>query len=423
MTSPEHQSISDNELFQLVRSDFQITRKKIYLNNGSIAPLPLSTVKSITDFSLRYSEIGPDSQEFNSSLDNLKIEVRQRVADLINCRNDEIIFTQSTTEGINLVCYGIDWRKGDKILVRDPSNEHHSNYLPWVKISNEFSLKMDQFPFPKKLATGSQLISEFEETYHNNNYKMVTTSHVMYNNGSITPIKQIAECISKKSEDTLLIVDGAQSVGAQEVSVQSLKCDFLSFPGFKWICGPLGIGILYVAKHRMEEFTPIFVSSGSGEVIKIPKPTTKSKVTVYGNIVKFKEYPEKFHPTFRNYPGLAGLEASLRYILRIGMKNISHQNKKLYNILRDELVKNDKITIHEAEEEKYRSNLLSISLRRNGNDDISKLNQLLQKEGIIMAEREIAEKKILRMSPHFYNSEEEMIHTAKVVNSLIEKLS
>src|SRR3712207_926597 len=85
--------VIDAELDEKIHGDFLISKKKIYLNNGSVGPVSISTVKAITDFYLRYSEQGPDSTESNEYLENLKMETRIRVADLINCDSDEIIFT------------------------------------------------------------------------------------------------------------------------------------------------------------------------------------------------------------------------------------------------------------------------------------------------------------------------------------------
>src|ERR687894_1572378 len=114
--------VNDAEIDEKIHGDFLISKKKIYLNNGSVGPVPISTVKAITDFYLRYSEQGPDSVESNDYLENLKRETRQRVADLINCDSDEIIFTSSTTEGINFITNGIAWGASDKILLRNSKN-------------------------------------------------------------------------------------------------------------------------------------------------------------------------------------------------------------------------------------------------------------------------------------------------------------
>ena len=139
----------DKEMLDNISSDFYITKKKIYLNNGSISPLPISSIKSITDFNIRYSEVGPDSKEFSDYLNELKLETRKRIADLLNGHEDEVIFTQSTTEGINMVVNGLVWKKNDRLLIRNSLNEHFSNYLPWVRLSEQKSIQIRNFPEEK----------------------------------------------------------------------------------------------------------------------------------------------------------------------------------------------------------------------------------------------------------------------------------
>jgi len=415
----------DNDLFDSIQNDFQINKKKIYLNNGSITPLPISSIKSITDFCLRYSETGPDSTEFNAYLDDLKKEVKKRIADLIHCREDEIIFTQSTTEGINMIAKGLNWKIKDHLLVRNSHSEHFSNYLPWIKTAADFNLGIEIFPNQDITCTGSALNEEFEKIYNKQNYRLVSTSHVMYNNGSITPVEYLGKVIKKNHNDTLYSIDGAQSVGAINVDVNKINCDFMTFPSFKWLCGPLGLGILFVKKRIMDKLNPIFVGSGSAEVVTNPRKKEigfrDAPKAPVDNLVFFK-YPEKYHATFRNFPALAGLEASLRYILRIGINNIQSRNKYLSSIVRDEILKSKDFIIHEADEEKYRSSLISFSFKRKNNEKIKKLNTKLQEQGIILAEREIRERKILRASPHFYNSENDIQKASESIKILANNL-
>lgn len=421
MSSQNGESLTDKALFESVRSDFNIVKKKVYLNNGSISPLPISTIKSITDFCLRYSETGPDSTDFNIYLEYLKKEVRQRIADLIHSNIDEIIFTQSTTEGINMISNGITWKPDEQILIRNPKSEHFSNYLPWVKAVADFNLGMRIFPNNVVESTGSALARDFDEIFHRQSYRLVSTSHVMYNNGSITPVDYLGKVIKKSNSRTFFSIDGAQSVGAIEVNVNNINCDFMTFPSFKWICGPLGLGVLFIKKKIMDELDPIFVGSGSAELLSSTADKHhQGKKTKHHESVKFNKYPEKYHATFRNFPGLAGLEASLRYLLRIGIKNIQIRNKTLSSILRNDLSKSKELIIHEADEEKYRSSLISFSFKRKSNERVQKMNLWLQEQGIILAEREIGERKILRASPHFYNSEEEIQRASELIKSWIK---
>jgi cysteine desulfurase/selenocysteine lyase len=366
--------------------------------------------------------MGPDSKEFTTYLDELKLETRKRIADLLNGYDDEIIFTQSTTEGINMVANGMPWKVNDRLLIRNSLNEHFSNYLPWIRLSADKNLQVKNFPEEKVQSYGNSLMENFTSIYEKSTFKMVSTSHVIYNDGSITPVEKIGNIIKKRNKDTLFSVDGAQSVGAMITDVKKMKCDFLTFPSFKWLCGPLGVGILYVKKQVMEDLNPVSIGSGTADLVLLKnkssnggKTTKKSKESI-----RYHKYPEKYHATFRNFPGLAGLEASLRYILRVGIQNIFQRNKYLASILRQELIKLNDLTLHEANTEEFRSSLICFSFKKQNNTRIQKLNARLQEEGVILAEREIGTRKILRASPHFYNSEDEMVRTASSIKSLIQ---
>jgi cysteine desulfurase / selenocysteine lyase len=416
-------TIFDKEMLDSINSDFYITKRRIYLNNGSISPLPISSIKSMTDFNIRYSEVGPDSKEFADYMDELKLETRKRVAHLLNGRDDEIIFTQSTTEGINMIANGLAWKGNDRLLIRNSLNEHFSNYLPWIRLSAEKNLQVRSFPEERVESYGNSLIENFVSIYNKETFKLVSTSHVIYNDGSITPVDKIGNIIKKRNKDTLFSIDGAQSVGAMITDVKKMKCDFLTFPGFKWLCGPLGVGILYVKKQVMEDLNPVSIGSGTAELVYSKNRDSKvNKSKNSRESTKYHKYPEKYHATFRNFPGLAGLEASLRYLLRVGIKNIFQRNKYLASILRQELMKMNDLVLHEATQEEFRSSLVSFSFRKQNNVRIQKLNVRLQMEGVILAEREIGTRKILRASPHFYNSEDEMVRTANSIRSLIKVL-
>ena len=410
--------INDADIDEKIHGDFLISKKKIYLNNGSVGPVPISTVKAITDFYMRYSEQGPDSFESNEYLEDLKRETKQRVADLINCDKDEIIFTTSTTEGINFITHGISWKQNEKILLRNAKNEHFSNYLPWIKAAKDNNLQIEKFPFKNE----NMVLDDFArimESYPSP--RIVSTSHIMYNNGSITPVEKMGIILKNKNEKILFSIDGAQSVGATDVDVKKIKCDFLSFPAFKWICGPLGIGVLYVNKKVMdEEFEPVFVGSGTAQIDSHKE--NDANTNKIHETLKYYKYPQKYHSTFRNYPGLAGLESSLRYVLRIGISNIYKKNKKLSNIFRDEISKINDIVIHEASEENMRSSMVCFSFKKNNNNKVKFLVEKLQEKGIILAEREIGLKKIVRASPHFYNTENEITKTINEIKSILVKI-
>jgi len=380
----DYDDTKENDI-DVIRKDFPVTKKKIYMNCGSFAPMPLSTIKSITDFLVRCSEEGPDSSSVQEHITTLMKDLRDNLSRLINCDPEEIIFTQSTTEGINHVASGIKWKKSDAIIVRGGLHEHYANYFPWLNISKKFGVKLEEIKINDK---GFFDLDKIDKVAKNRNARLITLSHVLYNNGAIMPVEEVGE-IAKRHQ-MLYSIDAAQSVGTIDVDVRKIGCDFLAFPGFKWICGPSGIGIFYCKKESAHMLTPRYIGGESAII-------TEKKDLIY------TESPQKFQTGFRNYPGIAGLLSSINYIHRLGVNTIRKMNMKIANELVEELGRIPGISIFGPEDEKIRSSIVSFTI-----DSVNpkKIVSGLEERGIIVAERDIVgggKKKAVRASPHFFN--------------------
>jgi cysteine desulfurase/selenocysteine lyase len=380
----DYDDTKENDI-DVIRKDFPVTKKRIYMNCGSFAPMPLSTIKSITDFLVRCSEEGPDSTSVQEHITTLMKELRDNLSRLINCDPEEIIFTQSTTEGINHVASGIKWKKSDAIIVRGGLHEHYANYFPWLNISKKFGVKLEEIKINDK---GFFDLDKIDKVAKNRNARLITLSHVLYNNGAIMPVEEVGE-IAKRHQ-MLYSIDAAQSVGTIDVDVRKIGCDFLAFPGFKWICGPSGIGIFYCKKESAHMLTPRYIGGESAII-------TEKKDLVY------TESPQKFQTGFRNYPGIAGLLSSINYIHRLGVSTIRKMNMKIANELVQDLGRIPGISIFGPEDEKIRSSIVSFTI-----DSVNPKTIVsgLEDRGIIVAERDIVgggKKKAVRASPHFFN--------------------
>jgi len=380
----DYHDTKENDI-ESIRKDFPVTKKKIYMNCGSFAPMPLSTIKSITDFLVRCSEEGPDSTSVQEYITSLMKELRVNLSRLINCEPEEIIFTQSTTEGINYVASGIEWKKSDAIIVRGGLHEHYANYFPWLNISKKFGVKLEEIKINDK---GFFDLDKIDKIAKNKNARLITLSHVLYNNGAIMPVEEVGK-IAKRHE-MLYSIDAAQSVGTIKVDVRRIGCDFLAFPGFKWICGPSGIGIFYCKKESAHWLIPKYIGGESAII-------TEKKDLVY------TDSPQKFQTGFRNYPGIAGLASSIKYIQRLGVNTIRKMNMKIANELVQDLRRIPGISIFGPEDEKVRSSIVSFTI-----DSVNPktIVSSLEEKGIIVAERDIVgggKKKAVRASPHFFN--------------------
>ena len=365
---------------------------KIYLNNASVSLMPNQSIEAMKEFLISYNSIGPDSKESELFVTEKLRNVRKIIAKIISCQPDEVVLTQSTTDGINIVANGLSFDEKSNMIIRGMTHEHHSNFYPWLKLQEKISVKnlpidKDGFFKPEDL-----------ESLIDDNTKLVALSHALYNTGSILPLEEI----SKTLHDVPLFVDSAQTVGCIDVDVSKINCNFMSFNGSKWLCGPMGTGLFYCNRK-------------SSELLE-PKTIGGESAIIYDDInLAFKELPDKFQTGFRNYVGVVGLESSANYLLNFGLKNIRKKNQYLSILLREELSKIPKIILYGPEDPNSRTSIVSFNIE---GMDSQEVVDRLEKQNIILALREIMEKKIVRASPHFFNSESQIMSVVDAIKKL-----
>lgn len=385
-----------SEIDEQIKRDFVVTKKTIYMNNGAIAPTPLSTIKAVTDFMLKCAETGPDAPQSSDYIASLLDELRTRVAHLINCEQDEVVLVQSTTDGLNIVANGIGWKSGDSIVVRGGRHEHYANYLPWVSLSQRKGVQLRELAVD---GNGFFDLGEIERLMKG--ARLVTMSHALYNTGAIMPLEEVGKIA--KANNTLFCVDAAQSAGTIPIDVKKIQCDFMAFPGFKWLCGPMGIGAFYCSKKSTDSLSPPAIGIESARLSE-------------HNVITYFNTPTRFQAGFRNFPGAAGLEASLRYILRIGLEIIRKKNMKVAGTLRDEVGKISGVRMYGPDDESKRTSIVTFMLPADSSTIVKKLEQ----NNIIFAARDVGnDKKAIRAAPHFFNSEEEVNTAVSYIKSLL----
>ncbi len=366
--------------------------EKIYLNNASVSKMPYSSIKEMSDFLIKYSSIGPDSIDSEQFLKERLIRIRKKIANVIHCKPEEIIFTQSTTDGVNMVASGLSLDSKSNIVIRGRGHEHHANYYPWLSLSKKISLK--------SLKTDQNGFFDIKELHNfvNSDTKCVVLSHALYNTGAILPVEEVGEYLEKNNVSFFL--DTAQTVGCfGEYDYKKTKSDFMSFNGSKWLCGPMGTGVFYCKKESSKLLEPISIG---GESAMIYDDTN----------LAYKDIPDKFQTGFRNYVGFVGLEASIDYMLQFGLNNIHKKITKVSNLMRTELSKISGISLYGPDDESERTSIVSFTI---DGQEPQQVVEKLEKEKIILAVREILDKKIIRASPHFFNSEVEI---QKVVDEI-----
>jgi len=367
---------------------------KIYLNNASVSLLPSHSIEAMRDFLISYNSMGPDSIDSKSFVTEKLRDTRKIVAKIINCQPEEVILTQSTTDGINIVANGLSFEQNSNIIIRGLSHEHHSNFFPWLRLQNKIKIK--------NLSIDKNGFFNFDElkSLLDSNTKLVAISHALYNTGSILPIEKIGNMLENH---TSFFIDSAQTVGCiGNFDLSKIKCNFMSFNGSKWLCGPMGTGLFYCSKRSHELLEPMTIGGESAMIYD-------------NNNLAFKDIPDKFQTGFRNYVGMVGLESSISYLLKFGMENIRKKNLYLSNLLKEELSKIKNILFYGPENPQERTSIISFNI---DNHDPELIVKKLEKQNIVLAVREILDKKIIRASPHFFNTESEIIQVVNTIKNL-----
>lgn len=367
---------------------------KIYLNNASVSLMPLQSIEAMNDFQILYNSMGPDSTESQPFISEKIQNTRKIIAKIINCQPEEVVLTQSTTDGINIVANGLLFEKNSNIIIRGFSHEHHANFYPWLRLKDKTEIK--------NLSIDKNGFFDFDEFKKllDSDTKLVAISHALYNTGSILPVEKIGDILEN---NTPFFIDSAQTVGCiANFDVTKIKCDFMSFNGSKWLCGPMGTGLFYCNKKSHELLEPMTIG---GESAMIYDKTN----------LAFKDIPDKFQTGFRNYVGIVGLESSANYLLKFGMENIRKKNLYLSNLLREELSKIKNIILYGPENPEERTSIVSFNI---DGQDPQTIVEKLEKKNIVLAVREILEQKIIRASPHFFNTESEILQTVDAIKNL-----
>ncbi|MDC0187074.1 aminotransferase class V-fold PLP-dependent enzyme [Candidatus Nitrosopelagicus sp.] len=379
--------------FESISKEFQTD--KIYLNNASVSVMPKVSIEAMKQFLIDYSEMGPDSPESEIFIKGLWEKTRTSIAKVVKCHPDEIIITQSVTDGINIVANGMKFENDSNIVIRGGEHEHHANYFPWLKLGK----RIDVRSLPVNDNGGfeySNLKKILDEKT-----KLMALSHGLYNSGLILPVKEIGKELQK--ENVSYFLDTAQTVGCiGEFDFADTGCDFMSFNGSKWLCGPMGTGVFYCKRESSDLLEPSNIGGETAE-------------TNENGELTYKELPDRFQAGFRNYVGLAGMESSVTFLQNLGWNSIRNHIINLSNLFIDELGKIPESKVFGPEDEAERTSIVSFEIEKQNPEKI--VSELSQK-GIIIAKREIYDKPVLRISPHVYNTKDEILELVEELKKL-----
>ena len=357
-----------------IRDDFPIIKKYTYLANAAVAPIPKQVFEESSKF---YQDMSNHGGALWETWIVKMEQTRDLYAKFIHANREEIGFTHSTSEGMNIIAHMLT-SKGSVI-----SNELEfpTSNLPWLNKGADVTIiRAKQGKILK-----DDIVSAIKEKT-----KTIVISHVQYSTGFRQDLKELGEVTSKKG--LYLVVNPTQSLGAMYFNVRDFDIDFMASNGHKWILSSFGIGAIYVKKEYLEDlkhFKPPFFSQ-SGQ---------KQREIFDNNKIDISDTASRFELGSPHFSNMLSLKSAIEYISRIGIKEIEKRILYLTQYLVEKLRELKIELISPLDEEKCRSGII-VFKENNAQEIVRKL----EKKGIMVSARGDG----IRVSPHFYNNEQDI---------------
>jgi len=358
---------------------FHLDQDLTYLNHAAVAPWPLKTAEAVKAFADENARQG--SKDYDLWLLREK-ELRTQLAQLINAPSvDEIALLKSTSEGLSVIAYGLNWEDGDNIII--PAEEFPSNRIVWQSLKDQ-GVETRLIAISELADPEQALIDAIDSRT-----RLLSCSSVQYASGHRLDIERLGRAC--KQSGALFCVDAIQSIGALRFDVQACHADFVVADGHKWMLGPEGTALFYCREPLIEQ-------------LKL-KQFGWHMVQDFSDFNKKEWQPNRTAQRFEcgspNMTGIVALHASTALLLEIGMDVIEQQ--VLLNsasLIRKLQALKDAQILSPIDNERR----AGIVLFRMKNTETESLYRHLQKHKVICAMRSHG----IRFSPHFYTPEDRL---------------
>lgn len=341
---------------EIIRADFPILTRTvngkplIYLDNAATSHKPQSVIDAISNYYTHHNAnvhrgVHTLSDESTESYE----QARNTVANFIHAKKPEqLIFTKNTTEAMNLIAWSYGQhhlQPGDEIIVTEL--EHHSNLLPWQRLAASAKASLIVCPVE---GNGSLAVDHLVSLVTAKT-RLIALTQVSNVTGAIIDIQHLTKAIKKSGHKPAIVLDGAQSIPHMPIYIDDLGVDFMAFSAHK-MCGPQGIGGLWVHQSKMNELEPFLIGGGMID-------------QVYADHATYAQYPDRFDAGTPNVAGAVGFAAACDYLDSIGMSAIVEHEQALtaYGLKKlQQLEDQGIVTVYGPREVNQRAGILTFTI-------------------------------------------------------------
>jgi cysteine desulfurase/selenocysteine lyase len=356
-----------------IRELFPVTKNLVYFNHAAVGPLSTRACEAMERHARDQRDHGAlHWRDWYTEYDRL----RAAAGRLIGAQPTEIAILKNTSEGLSFVAEGYRWKSGDNVVTT--ALEFPSNYTPWKALARR-GVECRTAPLPA--------VEEIEKLIDDRT-RIVSVSSVAFHNGFCADLDSIGELCARRS--VLFCVDAIQSIGALPIDVRKSKISFLAADGHKWMCGPEGAAIFYVAAEHRDKL----------DVIENGWTNIKRHGTFLQCDADLLPDARRYEAGSLNTNGIYGLRGAIDLLFETGIDAVAAEVIRIASRLADRL---DQIGWRVASPRPIASGIIG-AIPPGVEPSVLRWHRKLEENGVVCAPRE----GMLRFSPHFYNDDGEV---------------
>ncbi len=376
-----------------VLSDFPTIEKVNYLSTASIGLVPNPVIERTKDFFIEMAEGGTlalDEETEISVYDNL----RNEGAKLFGCEPRDVAVFNSVSEALNSIAWSLELKEG-KII--STNIEFPSVTYPGMRLAEKGNVQVELITADNWVISVDDLLEGINEST-----KVVFLSHVEFITGQRFDLKKITNRAHEYG--ALVVVDGIQAAGYIPLNMKELNVDVYITGSYKWLLAPFGTAIAYISRNLCNKLTPAFVGWR----------TPKNMWDFNPMELKYATTARKFEYSTSAYGVKIGFAESIKYLHKIGIKNIQNHDMKLIDTLIQELDSIEGIKIISPEK---RGSIVTFTIEGKESKKISKKLCSLRRPVELTIRQNM-----VRVSPHVYNTEEDILEFVRNLKQIIQEL-
>jgi selenocysteine lyase/cysteine desulfurase len=358
-----------------------------YLNHAATGPFSTKLLSVMQEFFRQRSE---DNIDDYPAFVKIVEETKLLLASFLNTNVERIAFADNTTNGLNVLAQGLNWKKDDQVILNDI--EFPANVYPFLNLEKK-GVKIKFVKSHNGIVSAEDLIKEI-----NDKTRLISVSMVQFLTGYKIDLEKLGKAC--KEAGIILSVDAIQGFGAFTLDIKKINIDFISCGTQKWLLALQGLSFIFVSEHLQKILEPSYVGWLG----------VNDAWNMLDYNLSLKDSAERFQPGTLNSAGIYALNASLNLFRDFGVDEVEKRVISNSKILINELEKLKLAPVLSGVDDKYLSGIISFK-----HSHSYSILEVLKNKKVEIAVRE----GFVRISPHFYNNENDIDRLIETLKSII----